>query len=72
MLQLVADIGVQRFPLADSGAAYGPELADMYVTPESHNGMPSPLNVLAQVLQRAVKDNDLQEYRQYCLKSLPL
>jgi UDP-glucuronate decarboxylase len=36
--------GVQRFLLTSSGGVYGPQPPDLNYIPESHNGMPDPLN----------------------------
>jgi UDP-glucuronate decarboxylase len=36
--------GVRRFLLTSSGGVYGPQPPDMKYMPESHNGMPDPLN----------------------------
>ena len=36
--------GIRRFLLTSSGGVYGPQPPDMKYMPESHNGMPDPLN----------------------------
>jgi dTDP-glucose 4,6-dehydratase len=36
--------GIRRFLLTSSGGVYGPQPPDLKYLPESHNGMPDPLN----------------------------
>jgi UDP-glucuronate decarboxylase len=44
MLKFATTHGVQRFLFTSSGAAYGPQPAEMELIPETFNGMPDPLN----------------------------
>lgn len=43
MLKFASTTGVQRFLFTSSGAAYGPQPAEMEAIPENYNGMPDPL-----------------------------
>lgn len=44
LLQLAVKVGAKRFLLISSGGAYGPQPPEMLRIPETHHGMPDPLN----------------------------